>query len=93
MALASVAIEGFRSIKQIWLPLRRLTVLLGANGVGKTNLYRSLELLSGTANGALVPSLARSLAEQLNVFRVMHHGTGRRPVTQPRHTRSGEQSQ
>lgn len=24
---------------------------------------------------ALVPSLARSLAEQLNVFRVMHHGT------------------
>ena len=24
---------------------------------------------------ALVPSLSRSLAEQFNVFRVMHHGT------------------
>ena len=59
MALASVAIEGFRSIKQIWLPLRRLTVLLGANGVGKTNLYRSLELLHAAAKGTLAAEIAR----------------------------------
>ena len=45
MTLTSVEIQGFRSIRRIRLPLRRLTVLLGANGVGKTNLYRSLELL------------------------------------------------
>lgn len=41
------------------MPLRRLTVLLGANGVGKTNLYRSLELLHTAATGALAAEIAR----------------------------------
>lgn len=59
MPLTSVHIQGFRSIRKIRLPLRRLTVLLGANGVGKTNLYRSLELLHAAAKGTLPAEIAR----------------------------------
>jgi predicted ATPase len=59
MTLTHVEIQGFRSIRRIRLPLRRLTVLLGTNGVGKTNLYRSLELLHSAATGTLAAEIAR----------------------------------
>jgi predicted ATPase len=59
MTLSYIEIQGFRSIRRIRLPLRRLTVLLGANGVGKTNLYRSLELLHTAATGTLAAEIAR----------------------------------
>ncbi len=59
MSLTDVEITGFRSIRSIRFPLRRLTVLVGANGVGKTNLYRSLELLHAAAKGTLAEEVAR----------------------------------
>lgn len=59
MTATEVAIHGYRSIRDIRLPLRRLTVLVGANGVGKTNLYRSLELLQAAARGSLADEIAR----------------------------------
>lgn len=59
MSLTSIGITGYRSIKSIIVPLRRLTVLVGGNGVGKTNLYRSLELLSAAARGTLADEIAR----------------------------------
>jgi predicted ATPase len=36
---------GYRSLRAIRFPVGRLTVFVGANGVGKTNLYRALQLL------------------------------------------------
>jgi predicted ATPase len=59
MTLTSVEIAGYRSIRQIRFPLRRLSVLVGENGVGKTNLYRSLELLHSAARGTLAAEIAR----------------------------------
>ncbi|WP_375451578.1 AAA family ATPase [uncultured Devosia sp.] len=59
MSLSSVEIIGFRSVRKIRFPLRRLTVLVGGNGVGKTNLYRSLELLQAAARGSLADEIAR----------------------------------
>ena len=58
MSLTDVEITGFRSIRQLRFPLRRLTVLVGANGVGKTNLYRSLALLHAAATGELAAEIA-----------------------------------
>ncbi|WP_055045411.1 AAA family ATPase [Devosia sp. A16] len=58
MALTDIEIKGFRSIRKLRLPLRRLTVLTGGNGVGKTNLYRSLELLHAAARGTLADEIA-----------------------------------
>jgi predicted ATPase len=57
--LEDVRIKGFRSVKELQLPLRRLTVLTGANGVGKTNIYRALQLLHCAANGTLADEIAR----------------------------------
>lgn len=59
MSLADLDITGYRSIKSIRFPLRRLTVLVGGNGVGKTNLYRALEMVRAAATGELTLALAR----------------------------------
>lgn len=59
MTLAAVEITGYRSIRKIRFPVRQLTVLVGGNGVGKTNLYRSLELLQASARGTLADEIAR----------------------------------
>jgi len=45
LALHEVAAAGYRSLRRIRFPVRRLSVFVGANGVGKTNLYRVLQLL------------------------------------------------
>jgi predicted ATPase len=57
--LTTLAIANYRSIRQIVLPLGRLTVVTGANGSGKSNLYRALRLLSDTARGGIIGTLAR----------------------------------
>ena len=45
--IRSVTIEGFRSLRNIQsLELPQLTVLIGANGAGKSNLIRFFEMLS-----------------------------------------------
>lgn len=57
--LTTLAITNYRSLRDIVLPLTRLNVVTGANGSGKSNLYRALRLLGDTALGGAVASLAR----------------------------------
>ena len=59
MRLTTVGITGYRSIRQLIAPVGPLTVLVGNNGVGKTNLYRSLELIQAAATGTLADEIAR----------------------------------
>ena len=59
MSLADLDIAGYRSVRSIRFPLKRLTVLVGGNGVGKTNLYRALELVHAAATGELTTAIAR----------------------------------
>lgn len=58
MDLTEVFVEGYRSIRRIRFPVRRLTVLVGGNGVGKTNLYRALFLIHSAANGKFAAEFA-----------------------------------
>src|SRR3954451_14919992 len=51
--------SGYRSLRQIAYPVSRLDVFVGANGVGKSNLYRALELMQGAAANTLGHDLAR----------------------------------
>ena len=53
-----LAISNYRSILNLVLPLGRLNVITGANGSGKSNLYRALRLLADTAQGTVVNALA-----------------------------------
>ncbi|MCA9192133.1 MAG: AAA family ATPase [Planctomycetales bacterium] len=57
--LQSLAVAGYRSLKELVIPLSHLTVITGPNGSGKSSLYRALRLLADTARGQLVHSLAR----------------------------------
>lgn len=59
MVLHALAVENYRSCKDVVLPLGALTLITGPNGSGKSNLYRSLRLLSDVAHGQAVASLAR----------------------------------
>jgi predicted ATPase len=59
MTLTAVEIIGYRSVRKIRFPVRQLNVLVGGNGVGKTNLYRSLELLQAAARDTLADEIAR----------------------------------
>ncbi|MCB8836791.1 AAA family ATPase [Aurantimonas sp. VKM B-3413] len=56
--ITTLAISGYRSLRDLIVPLGRLTIITGANGSGKTSLYRALHLLAETAQGRLVGSLA-----------------------------------
>ncbi|SHG46132.1 Predicted ATPase [Kaistia soli DSM 19436] len=58
LPLTAVRIERYRSIRSIMLPVAPLTVLVGRNGVGKTNLYRALELLTAAARGSITHEIA-----------------------------------
>ena len=51
--------SGYRSLQRIHYPMSRLDVFVGANGVGKSNLYRALELLRAAAANTLGEELAR----------------------------------
>src|SRR5262249_60940553 len=57
--LTTVAVRGYRSLREIVLPLAQLTVVTGANGAGKSSLYRALRLLADCGRGEVIGSLAR----------------------------------
>ncbi|TDZ91894.1 AAA family ATPase [Mycobacteroides salmoniphilum] len=57
--LTTVAIRGYRSLRDVVLPLTQLTVVTGANGTGKSSLYRALQLLADCGRGEIIGSLAR----------------------------------
>ena len=56
--MSCVAIAGYRSLRDIRLPLGRLTIVTGSNGSGKSSLYRALRLLADVAQGRAIGSLA-----------------------------------
>ncbi|OAT68658.1 ATP-binding protein [Mycobacteroides immunogenum] len=57
--LTTVAIRGYRSLRDLVLPLAQLTVVTGANGTGKSSVYRALQLLADCGRGEIIGSLAR----------------------------------
>lgn len=57
--LQTFAVGDYRSLRDLVLPLRPLTLVTGPNGSGKSNIYRALRLLAGAAQGQLIASLAR----------------------------------
>jgi len=52
--LQTLAVENYRSLRSIVIPLGQLNVIQGANGSGKSNLYKALRLLADTATGGVV---------------------------------------
>jgi predicted ATPase len=57
--IATLAVENYRSLRHLIVPLAPLTVVTGANGTGKSSLYRALRLLADAAHNGAVAALAR----------------------------------
>jgi predicted ATPase len=57
--ITTLAVENYRSLGNIVVPLTDLTVVTGANGSGKSNLYKALRLLADAAHDNIVSALAR----------------------------------
>ncbi len=55
----TLAIHGYRSLRDVTVRLGRVTVVLGPNGAGKSNLYKALRLLAACGQGDVAGSLAR----------------------------------
>lgn len=66
--------RNYRSLRSIAYPVGGLDVFVGANGAGKTNLYRALELLRSAAAN----TLARDLAQEGGLDLAMWAGPRRR---------------
>jgi predicted ATPase len=59
LPLTAISIQGYRSIRQLYLPVEACSIFVGANGVGKTNLYKALGLLRSAADGTLTRAIAQ----------------------------------
>ncbi|KAF0814206.1 DNA replication and repair protein RecF [Andreprevotia sp. IGB-42] len=57
--ITTLAIANYRSLRALILPLAQLNVITGANGSGKSSVYRALRLLAETAQDGVIPALAR----------------------------------
>ena len=57
--LDTVAVENYRSLRRLVVPLRGCNVVTGPNGSGKSSLYRALRLLADSARNGSVNALAR----------------------------------
>ena len=57
--IKTLAISNYRSLLNLVIPFGNLNLITGENASGKFNLYKALRLLSETAQGGVVNSLAR----------------------------------
>lgn len=77
-----IEIYGFRRLRSVQVEMRPLTVIIGANGVGKTSFLEIFSLLSESAKGQLQSKisefgglsdiLTRDNAESLRVARSVY---------------------
>lgn len=58
MRLTSFSASGYRSLRSIRLDIGQASVFVGENGVGKSNLYRALQLIKASAEGTLAREIA-----------------------------------
>ena len=79
-ALESISIKGFKSIREVEVPLRDINVLIGANGSGKSNFLDVLSFLQAVHAG---DSENRPDGEELRQYaarvggaeRILHFGS------------------
>ncbi len=78
--LTTLAVENYRSLRRVVMPLQRLNVVTGANGTGKSSLYRALRLLADASRNGAVAALAREGGLQSTLWAGPEHVRKDRPV-------------
>jgi predicted ATPase len=74
MTINRIHIFGYRSLRNAYVDLQQLNVIVGANGSGKSNFYRALYLLWTAATG----QFARELANEGGISSVLWAGARRK---------------
>lgn len=74
MKIQEIEIAGYRSVDALRLELSNVTVLVGPNGCGKSNIYQSINLIAAAANG----SFARRIAEEGGMQSILWAGARRK---------------
>jgi predicted ATPase len=74
--LTTLAVENYRSLRSLVLPLAPVTLVTGANGSGKSSLYRALRLLADASRNGAVAALAREGGLQSTLWAGPESGTG-----------------
>lgn len=59
MLLRSMFAENYRSLRSIRMDLTGVNLFIGENGVGKSNLYRALQLVQSAVRGKLAYEIAK----------------------------------
>lgn len=54
----NLTVQGFRRLNDVQMPLRPLSVMIGANGAGKTSILDVLSLLAKSAQGKMADAIA-----------------------------------
>ena len=67
--LSAITLENFKSYRQAELPLAALTVLIGANASGKSNLIEGMRLLSWLAQGQRLSTIQHAVQRGDRVVR------------------------
>ncbi|GGM10932.1 AAA family ATPase [Nakamurella endophytica] len=75
--LRTLAVEGYRSLRHLAVPLAPLTIVTGENGSGKSTLYRALSLLAAAAHDGAVAALAREGGIGSALWAGPENGSGR----------------
>ena len=70
MPVTELRVEGYRSIRDLSLSLKRANIIVGPNGCGKSNLYNSMALLKAAAEGRL----SRTVADEGGMASVLWAG-------------------
>ncbi|PRD43870.1 ATPase [Phyllobacterium phragmitis] len=72
MRLTSFSASGYRSLRSIYLETGQVSLFVGENGAGKSNLYRALQLVKASAEGTLAGEIAREGGMQSALWTGMH---------------------
>lgn len=83
MRITELRVAGYRSIRELRIPFQDVNVIVGPNGVGKSNLYRSVLLLSAASRG----ELARALAAEGGMPSVLWAGPRKQSTRKPKPVR------
>jgi len=73
--LTRIEIDGFKTFDSFELDLPPFLVILGANAVGKSNLFDAIRLLSNLAQGSVASAFAQNRGDPLELFRRRTDGT------------------